>query len=372
MGRGSRRGALASAASALALAAAPAAVAVPSGYDVSYPLCGQALPAGAAFGVVGVNGGLANDVNPCLAGELAWAAATPGLASPAQPPVSLYLNTADPGNRVADWPTPAGGGAGGATPYGACDGSWSTACAYLYGAQRAVVSYQLVASANAGVSPASAPWWLDVETVSTWARPSDPTAWAAVNVATIQGFVSGLRLAGATAPVGFYSTAAQWRTITGLDAGTTPSRLPASGPDWVAGTGTLGDAQAHCTNSFTGGPVELTQYVGGGLDADYACAPPVGAGLRFVGHALRAGQLRVSGAVQPAYGGVVALDLTATDRAGRPFHLRRSAAVVAGRWQAAFRLPPGRVLRGGLVVARSSARDGLLAGVAHLRARLSG
>jgi hypothetical protein len=67
----------------------------------------------------------------------------------------------------------------------------------------------------------------------------------------------------------------------------------------------------------------------------------------------------------------VALELTATDR-GRPFHLRRSAAVAAGRWQATFRLPRGRGLRSGRVVARTSARDGLLAGVAHLRARLSG
>jgi hypothetical protein len=359
------------AAAALALASPPAASAAPTGFDVSYPLCGRALPAAAAFGVVGVNGGLANNANPCLAGELAWASATPGLARPARPPASLYLNTADPGNRVADWPTPANGSAGGTTPYGACDGSWSTACGYLYGAQRAVVSYQLVASANAGVSPAYAPWWLDVETVSSWARPSDLTSWADVNVATIQGFVAGLRLAGASAPVGFYSTATQWRSITGLDAASTASRLPASAPDWLAGAGTLGDAAARCQDSFTGGPVELVQYDAGGLDGDLACVPPVPARLHFVGHALRAGALRVSGAVDPAYGGLVALELTATDR-GRPFHLRRSAGVAAGRWQATFRLPRGRGLRSGQVVARTSARDGLLAGVAHLRARLSG
>jgi hypothetical protein len=370
--RRARIGALAALVLGLA-AAAPtpaAAIAVTAGFDVSYPLCGLPLPAGAPFAIVGVNGGLANTANPCLATELAWAAATPGLTSPAQPPASLYLNTADPGPRVADWPTPAGGSAGGSTPYGACDGTWSTACAYLYGAQRAAVSYQSVASANAGVSPAFAPWWLDVETVSSWARPSDLAAWAAVNVASIQGFVAGLRLSGAGAPVGFYSTAAQWGAITGLDAAGTPSRLPASAPDWVAGTGTLSDAQAHCQDSFTGGPVRLAQYAAGGLDADYACAPAAAAGLRFASHTLKAGVLRVGGVVNPAYGGRVTLDLTATNR-GLAFHLHRTVAVVGGRWQAALRLPRGAPLRGGLVVARSSARDGLLAGVARLRARLS-
>lgn len=242
-----------------------------TGYDISYPQCGHAYPSGQAFGVVGVNGGLANNPNPCLPSELTWARSSPGLTSPQQPPASVYLNTADPGNGVADWPTPANGSAGGPTPYGNCDGSWSPACAYVYGQQRASYSYGLVSSSGAGVDPASAPWWLDVETVNSWAGPQSNPNWAGVNIATVQGFVAGLRGAGATAAIGFYSTASQWQAITAQNAQTTPSYFPTSDPDWVAGAGSASQAQANCGASFTGGRVALAQFPYGGYDADVAC-----------------------------------------------------------------------------------------------------
>ena len=66
----------------LALVFAPPAAAAPSpgdgapsllGNDVSWPQCNKALPKGAAFGIVGVNNGLANTTNPCLKEQLAWA-----------------------------------------------------------------------------------------------------------------------------------------------------------------------------------------------------------------------------------------------------------------------------------------------------------
>ena len=223
-----------------------------TGYDISYPQCNVSYPSGQAFGIVGVNGGLANDPNRCLSSELAWAAASPGLTSPAQPAASLYINTADPGNGVADWPTPANGTASGSTPYGSCDGSWSTACAYLYGEQRGSYSYGLAAAAGSGVSPATAPWWLDIETANSWATSASSSNWAALNIATIRGFVAGLQSAGATGAVGFYSTASQWRAITGLTAATSPSYFPASNPDWIGGAGSLSNAQSNCSASFTG------------------------------------------------------------------------------------------------------------------------
>ena len=129
-----------------------------NGADISYPQCGKAFPASPAFGIVGVNGGLANDLNPCFGPsssypgyaktELYWAVASAtGVTS--QPKASLYLNTADPGNiyngkPVTDWPT------GGSTPYGSCAttsvttssgtytvGQNSNACAWQYGYDRA-------------------------------------------------------------------------------------------------------------------------------------------------------------------------------------------------------------------------------------------
>lgn len=237
-----------------------------TGYDISYPQCNKAYPTGQAFGVVGVNGGLANDANPCLSSELSWAAASPGLSSPAQPPASLYENTADPGNGVADWPR-----SGSSTRYGACDGSWSTACAYLYGEQRAAYAYSLVSGTQPYVNPATAPWWLDIETANSWATSASTANWAALNIATIQGFVDGLNSAGAGGPVGFYSTAYQWQAITGLNAQTSPTYFPTSEPDWAAGASSSSAAQANCSASFTGGRVALAQFPQSGFDGDLAC-----------------------------------------------------------------------------------------------------
>jgi hypothetical protein len=351
-------------------APAGAAAGMSPGYDVSYPLCGAALPVGAAFGVVGVDGGLANNANPCLAGQLAWAAATPGLGSPVQPPVSLYLNTADPGNGVPDWPTPATGSESATTPYGACDGTWSPACGYLYGAVRAAYSYALAASSGSSVSPAGVPWWLDVETVSSWATPAALPGWAQANIATIQGFVAGLRIAGAGGPIGFYSTRAQWLAITGLDATASARRFPADLSDWVAGTGAPSDAQAHCQDTFSGGQVLLTQYAAVGFDGDRACPRAVDARLRIASHLLRAGALRLAWTIAPAYRGRLTVTLTAT-RGGRPYRLSRSVGAAGGRWTAVLVLPRHAVLRGGRVVVTSTGRDGLLAGARRLPLRLS-
>ncbi len=75
---GARRGALAVLAGLVvgALGAPGTAAAEPGdagiGYDVSYPQCGQPLPAVASFGVVGVNGGLATTVTR------AWRTSWPG------------------------------------------------------------------------------------------------------------------------------------------------------------------------------------------------------------------------------------------------------------------------------------------------------
>ena len=46
------------------------------GYDISYPQCSTTPPTGQAWGVVGVNGGLATTANPCLSTQLQYILAT--------------------------------------------------------------------------------------------------------------------------------------------------------------------------------------------------------------------------------------------------------------------------------------------------------
>lgn len=234
-----------------------------TGFDVSYPQCSGSSPSNPLFGIVGVNGGLANTASSCLGDELHWARAAPGQKRPEQPPLSLYIDTANPGaHHVADWPS---GGA--APPYGACNGLLTNACSYVYGEQRAGHSYRLVAALDP-VAAQSAPWWLDVELSASWAGTYR------LNTAALQGFVAGLRNAGANGPIGVYSTGAQWHDITGLTARTTRTAFDARLPDWVAGTrATLAQARDACTNGgFTGVAPTLAQYRIGPADADRRCA----------------------------------------------------------------------------------------------------
>lgn len=266
-----------------------------TGYDISYPQCGSSFPSSTAFGIVGVNGGLANDLNPCLGpsssysqSELYWAVATSN-GGTAQPKASLYVNTADPGNiyngtLIADWPMSGGGGG-----YGTCNtttvtinsvtspvGENSQACAWQYGYNKATQDAAWLTSAADAVSkqettiavsdaPGSYPWWLDVETANTW---QSGISGQAMNVADLQGMIAALQ-ASSVATVGAYSTSSQWNTITG---GTTS----ASGslwqiPNWIPGARTLSGAESNCTQtSFTGGKVSVTQWASH-PDGDYAC-----------------------------------------------------------------------------------------------------
>jgi hypothetical protein len=231
------------------------------GYDVSYPQCSGSYPSRPLFGIVGVNGGLANNANACIGAELDWARATPGQRRPPQPHLSLYVDTGNPGDHVADWPS------GGTAPaYGACNGQLTNACSYIYGQQRAAHSYRLVAARDSG-SAETAPWWLDVELMASWAGTYQ------LNIAALEGFVAGLHNAGARGPVGIYSTRAQWKDIMGLTAQTTPTALNRQLPDWVAGTqANLTQAQESCrSGGFTGAAPRLAQYRIGRRDADLRC-----------------------------------------------------------------------------------------------------
>jgi hypothetical protein len=234
-----------------------------AGYDISYPQCSGSYPSSPVFGIVGVNGGVASSANPCISDELQWARGAPGQKRPKQPSLSLYIDTGDPGTRVSNWPS------GGTAPvYGACNGLLTNACSYLFGEQRSMHSFQLVAALDT-VAAKTAPWWLDVELVESWAGTY------ALNVAALRGFVAGLHKAGATGPIGIYSTSAQWKEITGLTAQTTTTTFNAQLLDWVAGVEALAQARQNCiSGDFTGVAPTLAQYKIGSLDADLRCARP--------------------------------------------------------------------------------------------------
>ena len=266
-----------------------------TGNDVSDPQCGSALPSAPAFAIVGLTGGLANNLNPCFGpsasyprytqSELYWATSS-ATGATSQPKVSLYVNTADPGNVyngtvIADWPTSSAS----TDPYGSCTtttltsgtytvGENSDACAWQYGYNKASQDASwLTAAATAinkqesllsvSASAGSYPWWLDVETANT--GQADTT----MNVADLQGMIAGLKAAGATT-VGAYSTASQWNTVTG---GTNSSSGSLYGiPEWLPGARTLSGATAACSQTpFTGGQITLTQWFSRPFDSDFAC-----------------------------------------------------------------------------------------------------
>lgn len=264
-----------------------------TGNDMSYPQCGTSFPASPAFAIAGVNGGLANDTNPCLGpspsyqqSELYWAA-TAATGGTSQPKAALYVNTADPGNiyngkPIADWPqTSLASDPGNCTTTTVTTSSGtytvgenSTACAWQYGYNMATQDVSSVASAAAAVNGLSPPhpilgnasaylWWLDVETVNTW---QSGISGEQMNVADLQGMIAALQAANVSG-IGAYSTGSQWAKITG---GTNPGSLPKL-PDWIPGAKTLAGAKSNCSlASFTGGQVAVTQW-SGHPDNDYAC-----------------------------------------------------------------------------------------------------
>jgi hypothetical protein len=236
------------------------AVKLPSaGYDISYPQCGGSFPRDPAFGVVGVNRGIVFSANPCLGAgngpsELAWAG----------PQAELYANTGNPGPELSShWPA-------GQTSPRLCSAADldSADCAYDYGWNAVADSYATAlrayislgwAEQGATRTPVANRWWLDVETANSWRSDT------ALNTAALQGAVDYL-LSMEVESVGFYSTPSMWTQVTGGTTAFAEHRV------WVAGARTLQGAKSRCIGSgFTGGGVELAQYLAKGFDADYRC-----------------------------------------------------------------------------------------------------
>ena len=226
--------------------AAPRPTAPTVGYDVSYPQCGRALPANAAFGIVGVSDGLAYGRNPCLAIQYAWA-----LGAPKAPP-AFYMNTGNPGAAATrvPWYSQAGPEQ--------CSTANEAGCAYNYGYHAARYALEYATEQTSFAAARSGSWWLDVETANSW------SADYALNNRDIQGSIDFLASAGISS-VGIYSTGYQWGQITG------GAQLGPTLANWVAGASNAKRAATMCASSFSGGNVRLVQYPSAGFDANFAC-----------------------------------------------------------------------------------------------------
>jgi hypothetical protein len=214
-----------------------------NGYDVSYVQCGATAPAG-AFGIIGVNAGYPfTYYNSCLATEFAAAQKTGNAA--------VYINTGyDPTYTAVDnvHTTQDCATKGASVPATLPQQkAWAVGCSE---AQRDA----LRASAT---SPKA--WWLDVETGNSWS-----TSDLSLNRYTIQGIIDTLRPSLAV-PIGIYSTAFQWNSITGGYSAPVDA-------DWLAtGQRTLKRARQSCgSTGFTGAPIWLVQYLGT-TDKDSVC-----------------------------------------------------------------------------------------------------
>jgi hypothetical protein len=210
------------------------------GYDASFPQCRTGRkPSAADFSVIGVNEGRVFTTNRCI-GRLWRAAITPR---------ALYLNSGyNPQNY-------------GKTASDCRDlshrleASAALRRAYALGCSAAVYSLRALKAARIG-TPSM--WWIDVELANTW-----DTENLDLNRFALQGQIDQLVFTGR--PVGVYSPARDWTTITG---------------NWVAGVdanwvvGTTSDACA--APGFSGDPVWLVQEATGwpqpsGYDSDWAC-----------------------------------------------------------------------------------------------------
>jgi hypothetical protein len=263
------------------------------GSDVAQPQCvGQTaaqLPPVPSFAVVGVNGGVANTTNSCLAAQISWGSAAPGGGG--QPGLAFYVNTANPALAGSWWPDsnstqPSTPGVSRipvtvANPYGRCAHGADAACAFVYGFSMALDD----ATVRGVPDPANRRWWLDVETINTWQSNK------AANRASLEGMAVYFRGIGAS--VGVYSTPAHWAEIVGTVPATSPL---ATLPSWRAlGPVSHASARKACGKpSFTPrGRVVMTQFVSGGFDWNVACqklssAPkPKVKGTAAVGHSLK-------------------------------------------------------------------------------------
>lgn len=223
-----------------------------SGNDVSWPQCPTAVggrglpmpPTTAQFVVVGLTFGLPFTENPCLADQVAWAAA---YGVPAQ------------GYTMAAFPTAA------QLTAHRSSGPWasSTRAGQLSNAGYAEATFALATLDRTGFHPPVV--WVDVEPRAAQPWPTGTATRQRENRYVLEGLVRGLRDGGVA--YGLYSYASGWADITGS------WRLPGV-PVWAT-AGTLDyptEALDRCTQaSFSGGRVLVSQWYDSTRDYDRTC-----------------------------------------------------------------------------------------------------
>ena len=203
-----------------------------SGYDISYPQCGQPLPTKfVGYAIIGLNGGKPFTKNNCFQSQWDWALTHDAVA--------VYINTADPG----------------------------TESPVRYG--KKIAKDTLKRLNKHDVNPGT-PVWLDVETYNTWT-----SADRAIQVLT----ELAIDLTAAGYPVGIYAPPVHWFEITGNANVGMPLWL-AIGPYPDVESGVVA-AKAACTkNAFGGKAPDMVQFVatvdGVTLDRNIICTSPVG------------------------------------------------------------------------------------------------
>jgi hypothetical protein len=232
-----------------------------AGVDVSFPQCAAGshvgLPASVPFAIVGVNGGVASNSNPCFLSEYNSALLLAGTTG--QPHAAVYVNTGNPSLAATWWPSAdkTQSGTTVSNPNGPCSHLAGASCAYIYGYSMAQADYHRVRQT---LQRLPSMWWLDVETTNTW-QPD-----VVANSASLIGMVDYFHSKGLD--VGIYSTSYQWGRIAGA---TLPASHLAGLRSWLAGGSAVG-APADCERSplTPNGRVAMVQYVTN-LDNDYAC-----------------------------------------------------------------------------------------------------
>lgn len=229
-----------------------------TGYDISWPQCGNALPPASDISIVGVDDGHPFSQNPCLTQELAWAqgAKQQGLYMVLDSPVGWTSA------HVLEYAYHGPAGDCTATEYECLSFNWG------YNAANADVQYATSQGAT------SDNWWLDVEVPSSGSvNPPGADCYVAnfwicdktANATIVLAATAALEAQGKH--VGVYSTKTQWQTITG--------GLPLGLPTWIAGydyaPATYCDPQNASTYWFALGVPRMVQSLPTTYDPDTDC-----------------------------------------------------------------------------------------------------